>query len=189
MISADAGVSKFLIGWAVMSNLLACILACISERQIWYRHQGNVFYWHKLLKTTLKPELEPTIIACLAGKDAQEVLYTGFVQSPSGDSQDRLFHQNIYRFEWTSKWFVKRELKLWLKNIRWGFWQLFIILLSLFASQAGDCSGRCGLPAFSKVLERVMYNRLLRFLNNHNILYDNQYGFRRHHSTTYALAC
>ena len=29
-ISADAGVRKFLIGWAVMSNLLACILACIS---------------------------------------------------------------------------------------------------------------------------------------------------------------
>ena len=32
-ISADAGVHKFLIGRAVMSNLLACILACISERQ------------------------------------------------------------------------------------------------------------------------------------------------------------
>ena len=45
------------------------------------------------------------------------------------------------------------------------------------------------LPAFSKILERVMYNRLLRFLNNHNILSDNQYGFRKHHSTTYALAC
>ena len=45
------------------------------------------------------------------------------------------------------------------------------------------------LPAFSKILERVMYNRLLRFLNNHNILSDNQYGFRKHHSTAYALAC
>ena len=33
-----------------------------------------------------------------------------------------------------------------------------------------------------------MYNRLLRFLNNHNILSDNQYGFRKHHSTAYALA-
>ena len=32
------------------------------------------------------------------------------------------------------------------------------------------------LPAFSKILERVMYNRLLRFLNNHNVLSDNQYG-------------
>ena len=34
-----------------------------------------------------------------------------------------------------------------------------------------------------------MYNRLLRFLNNHNILSDNQYGFRKQHSTAYALAC
>ena len=32
-----------------------------------------------------------------------------------------------------------------------------------------------------------MYNRLLRFLNNHNILSDNQYGFRKHHFTAYAL--
>ena len=36
-----------------------------------------------------------------------------------------------------------------------------------------------------------MYNRLLRFLNNHNILSDNQYGFRKHHYTAsaYALTC
>ena len=40
-----------------------------------------------------------------------------------------------------------------------------------------------------KILERVMYNRLLRFLNNHNILSYNQYGFRKHHSTAYALTC
>ena len=45
------------------------------------------------------------------------------------------------------------------------------------------------LPAFSKILERIMYNRLLRFLNDHNILSDNQYGFCKHHSTAYALAC
>ena len=45
------------------------------------------------------------------------------------------------------------------------------------------------LPAFSKILERVMHNRFLRFLNNHNIFSDNQYGFRKHHSTAYALTC
>ena len=44
-------------------------------------------------------------------------------------------------------------------------------------------------PAFSKILQRVMYNGLLRFLNNHSILSDNQYGFCKHHSTAYALAC
>ena len=54
-IAADAGVCKFLFGWAVMNNLLACILACISERQTWWRHQGNVFYWHKLWKIKITP--------------------------------------------------------------------------------------------------------------------------------------
>ena len=34
-----------------------------------------------------------------------------------------------------------------------------------------------------------MYNGLLRILNNHNIPSVNQYGFRKHHPTAYALAC
>ena len=42
-------------------------------------------------------------------------------------------------------------------------------------------------PAFPKILERVMYNRLLRFLNALKILSDNQYGLRKHHSTAYFL--
>ena len=45
------------------------------------------------------------------------------------------------------------------------------------------------LPAFSKILEILLHNRLLRFLNAFKILSDNQYGFRKHHSTAYALAC
>ena len=44
------------------------------------------------------------------------------------------------------------------------------------------------LPAFSKILETVMYNRLLRFLNNHNILSDNQYGFSQA-SLHYLCSC
>ena len=35
------------------------------------------------------------------------------------------------------------------------------------------------LPAFSNILERVMYNRLLRFLNAFTIFSDNQYGFQK----------
>ena len=33
------------------------------------------------------------------------------------------------------------------------------------------------LPIFSKLLERVVYNRIYNFINKFNILFDNQYGF------------
>ena len=39
----------------------------------------------------------------------------------------------------------------------------------------------------SKVLEKVVYNRLLHYLNKQNVLFDNQYGFRKNHSTLQAL--
>ena len=34
------------------------------------------------------------------------------------------------------------------------------------------------LPTFSKNFERLMYNRLLDFLNKHDVFAQNQYGFR-----------
>ena len=43
------------------------------------------------------------------------------------------------------------------------------------------------LPAFSKILERIVYNRLYDFLEKHNSLNPEQYGFRRSHSTDHAL--
>ena len=43
------------------------------------------------------------------------------------------------------------------------------------------------LSLFSKILERLMYNRLLEFLNKHNILNKYQFGFRNMHSTFMAL--
>jgi len=43
------------------------------------------------------------------------------------------------------------------------------------------------LPVFSKILEKLMYNRLLKYLNSKNILNKNQYGFREKHSTYMAL--
>ena len=44
------------------------------------------------------------------------------------------------------------------------------------------------LPAFSKILERIVYNRILSYLNERNILSDSQFGFRKNHSTEYALS-
>jgi retron-type reverse transcriptase len=43
------------------------------------------------------------------------------------------------------------------------------------------------LPAFSKILERIIYNRMINYLDKYNILYHQQYGFRRGHSTSMAL--
>ena len=43
------------------------------------------------------------------------------------------------------------------------------------------------LNIFSKIFERLMYNRLINFLDKYNILYQNQFGFRQGHSTHHAL--
>ena len=38
------------------------------------------------------------------------------------------------------------------------------------------------LPALSKIMEIIVYNRLVMFLENYNILYKHQYGFLSKHS-------
>ena len=43
------------------------------------------------------------------------------------------------------------------------------------------------LPVFSKVLERLMYNRLLSFINKYKLLYLYQFGFRAEHSPNLAM--
>ena len=43
------------------------------------------------------------------------------------------------------------------------------------------------LPCISKIIERLMFNRIIAFLDKHNILFDDQYGFRPGHSTELAL--
>ena len=43
------------------------------------------------------------------------------------------------------------------------------------------------LPAFSKLVEKVMYYRLINFLNLYNVLYSKQFGFHNNHSTALAL--
>ena len=44
------------------------------------------------------------------------------------------------------------------------------------------------LPVFSKLLERLIYNRLNAFLKKHHILYEKQFGFRDNHSCSDATA-
>ena len=43
------------------------------------------------------------------------------------------------------------------------------------------------LPCFSKILERIMYNRLHNYLNENEMLNDKQFGFRAVHSTEHAI--
>ena len=43
------------------------------------------------------------------------------------------------------------------------------------------------LPVFSKILERIVYNKLFKYLNDHNILSKHQFGFRSGHSTEMPL--
>ena len=40
---------------------------------------------------------------------------------------------------------------------------------------------------FDKIIEKLMHIRLYSFLTDHNILFQNQFGFRKNNSTTYAL--
>ena len=40
---------------------------------------------------------------------------------------------------------------------------------------------------FDKLIEKVMLNWILKFLNKNNILYKYQFGFRKNHATTHAL--
>ena len=43
------------------------------------------------------------------------------------------------------------------------------------------------LSNIEKIFEKVMYSRLMGFLDDQNLIYVRQFGFRKHHSTTHAL--
>ena len=42
------------------------------------------------------------------------------------------------------------------------------------------------LPVFSKILEKLVYWRLLSFLTRQNFFHENQFGFRKNYSTSHA---
>ena len=53
-----------------------------------------------------------------------------------------------------------------------------------------DYSNYCPISLLSnieKVLEKLMYKRLYMFLNNNNIIYNVQFGFRQQYSASHAL--
>ena len=44
------------------------------------------------------------------------------------------------------------------------------------------------LPVISKIFEKAMYKRLIKYLDSNNFFYKFQYGFREHHDTKLAIA-
>ena len=43
------------------------------------------------------------------------------------------------------------------------------------------------LPIFGKIYEKLIFKRLHSFLSANNIIYENQFGFRKNHSTSHAV--
>ena len=43
------------------------------------------------------------------------------------------------------------------------------------------------LSIFDKLLEKLMYNKLVSYLDQNNLLYNYQFGFRKNYSTSLAL--
>ena len=43
------------------------------------------------------------------------------------------------------------------------------------------------LPCFSKILEKIMYNRVYKYLTENYLLFQKQFGFREGHSTSHAI--
>ena len=43
------------------------------------------------------------------------------------------------------------------------------------------------LSNINKIFEKILHNRLTEFFNFHNVIFDNQFGFREKHSTNHAL--
>ena len=43
------------------------------------------------------------------------------------------------------------------------------------------------LTCFSKIIEKILYARLYKFLKKHNVIYKNQYGFQSNVSTVHAM--
>ena len=44
------------------------------------------------------------------------------------------------------------------------------------------------LPAFSKVFEKVMYNKIMNYFDANNLFYQHQYGFRPKRTTSHPIS-
>ena len=61
------------------------------------------------------------------------------------------------------------------------------ILKNGSACESGNYRPIAVLSSFSKVLEKLIYDQLISFLEKQNILFEYQFGFRKGHSTEHAI--
>ena len=54
------------------------------------------------------------------------------------------------------------------------------------STNAGNYRPTSVLPIFCKVFEKVVYKQLYTYFEQNNILYEHQYGFRKHMTTVQA---
>ena len=54
-------------------------------------------------------------------------------------------------------------------------------------TELNNYSPVCTLLAFSKIFQRILYDRMINYIDKHNILSKNQFGFRKGLSTENAI--
>ena len=64
-------------------------------------------------------------------------------------------------------------------------------IIPIYKSKSRECVDNYRpisiLPSVSKIYEKVVFKRVYAFLDQHNIIYESQYGFRPKHSTIDAI--
>ena len=61
------------------------------------------------------------------------------------------------------------------------------VFIAVDESEIGNYRSISVLPCFSKILEKIMCNRLFKYLTANEVLYKKQFGFRAVNSTEHAI--
>ena len=79
---------------------------------------------------------------------------------------------------------VNLSLNVKIVPIGWNVRSITPLFMDGDKTQASSYRPVAILPAISKVIERIVHNQVTAYFNEHNILLEAQFGFRKNHSTT-----